>query len=83
MRSVALDLGSKVIAYCEIAGDQVVQRGTVSSLELLEPVLGSQSLPARVAIEACREAWVVHARLTQWGNEVLLVDTTRSKPAPT
>jgi transposase len=79
MRSVALDLGSKVIAYCEIAGGQVVQRGTVSSLELLEPVLGPQSLPARVAIEACREAWVVHARLTQWGNEVLLVDTTRSK----
>jgi transposase len=30
-----------------------------------------------VAIEACREAWNVHKRLSEWGNEVLLVDTTR------
>jgi transposase len=32
-----------------------------------------------VAIEACREAWYVHDLLKGWGNEVLLVDTTRSR----
>jgi transposase len=32
-----------------------------------------------VAIEACREAWHVHARLSEWDNDVLLVDTTRVK----
>jgi transposase len=32
-----------------------------------------------VAIEACREAWWIHAQLTDWGNDVLLVDTTRSR----
>jgi transposase len=30
-----------------------------------------------VAIEACREAWVAHDRLRQWGNEPVLLDTTR------
>jgi transposase len=79
MRTIALDLGTKVIAYCEVAGGEVLQRGTVSSLGGLEPMLGSKATPARVAIEACREAWFVHARLTEWGNEVLLVDTTRSR----
>jgi transposase len=32
-----------------------------------------------VAIEAGREAWAAHAQLTEWGNDVLLVDTTRSR----
>jgi transposase len=32
-----------------------------------------------VAIEACREAWFVHDRLVEWGNEVVVVDTTRSR----
>lgn len=32
-----------------------------------------------MAIEACREAWYVYDPLTSWGNQVLLVDTTRSK----
>jgi transposase len=79
MRNVALDLGAKSIAYCEVAADAVVQRATVRSLSMLESLLGPQAPPARVGIEACREAWFVHARLTQWGNEVLLVDTTRSR----
>lgn len=79
MRSVALDLGAKKIAYCEVRGGEVVDRMTVSSLSSLEPVLGPSAEPARVAIEACREAWFIHATLTGWGNEVLLVDTTRSR----
>lgn len=79
MRSVALDLGAKKIAYCEVRGGEVVDRMTVSSLSSLEPVLGNSAEPARVAIEACREAWFIHATLTGWGNEVLLVDTTRSR----
>lgn len=79
MRSVALDLGVKKIAYCEVSQEKVIDRATVSSLASLEPVLGTQAPAARVAIEACREAWFVHAKLTEWGNDVLLVDTTRSR----
>jgi hypothetical protein len=79
MRSVALDLGAKKIAYCEVSGGKVIARAMVSSLSSLQPMLGPEAKPARVAIEACREAWFVHAKLTEWGNEVLLVDTTRSR----
>lgn len=79
MRSVALDLGAKKIAYCEVSEATIIDRGMVSSLSSLEPLLGPDAKPARVAIEACREAWFVHATLTAWGNEVLLVDTTRSR----
>jgi transposase len=64
---------------CEVAGDAVVERRTVSSLQGVADVLGPGCAPARVAIEACREAWHVHGVLTSWGNEVLLVDTTRVK----
>jgi transposase len=74
-----LDLGVKVISYCEVAADAVVQRANVSSVESLESLLGPKAPAARVAIEACREAWFVHAKLTEWGNDVLLVDTTRSR----
>jgi len=74
-----LDLGVKTISYCEVAGDAIVRRASVSSIESLEPLLGAETPAARVAIEACREAWFVHAKLTGWGNEVLLVDTTRSR----
>ena len=79
MRNVALDLGAKKIAYCEVTGGKVIRRTTVSSLEALEPLLGTEAPAARVAIEACREAWFIHAKLTDWGNEPLLVDTTRSR----
>jgi transposase len=79
MRNVALDLGKKKIAYCEISAGKVVARSTVTGWTSLEPLLGPSAAPARVAIEACREAWFVHAKLTAWGNDVLLVDTTRSK----
>jgi transposase len=77
MRSVALDLAVKKISFCEIEAGEVLSRRTVSSLSSLKEVLGPECFPARVAIEACREAWHVHAVLTKWGNEVLLVDTTR------
>jgi transposase len=79
MRSVALDLGAKKIAYCEVSGGKVIARVTVDSLLSLEAMLGPSAQSARVAIEACRQAWFVHAKLTEWGNEVLLVDTTRSR----
>jgi transposase len=74
-----LDLGAKKIAFCEVAQGKVIDRATVSSFGSLEPVLGPKAAPARVAIEACREAWFIHAKLTEWGNDVLLVDTTRSR----
>ena len=62
-----------------VSDGEVVDRAMVSSLSSLESLLGPRAQPARVAIEACREAWFVHATLTAWGNEVLLVDTTRSR----
>jgi transposase len=78
-RSVALDLGVKKISLCEVADGRVVQRRTVSELATLEDTLGPKSAPACVAIEACREAWHVHATLSQWGHQVLLVDTSRAR----
>jgi transposase len=77
MRSVALDLGAKKISMCEVANGAVVRRLTVTSIESLKSELGPQTPPARVAIEACREAWAVAKLLTAWGNEIVLVDTTR------
>jgi transposase len=79
MRMVALDLGARKTTYCEVSQGKVVRRGTVSELDSLRSLLGSDQPGARVAIEACREAWFVHDRLIEWGNEVVVVDTTRSK----
>ena len=79
MRSVALDLGVKETSFCEVSRGLVVARRTVRELRNLEDVLGPGSKRATVAIEACREAWYVHDMLTQWGHEVVLVDTTRTK----
>ena len=79
MRIVALDLGVKKTSYCELSQGQVVHRTTVCEFESLKPLLGPDQPAAKVAIEACREAWFVHDLLVDWGNEVLLVDTTRSR----
>lgn len=77
MRSVALDLGAKKIAYCEVKDGRVLERRTVQRLSTLSDLLGPDTLRARIAIEACREAWHVHDELVSWGHQVLLVDTTR------
>ena len=77
MRKVALDLGKRKISYCEVATGQVVRRLTVSRIETLETELGPEQAPAVVAIEACREAWHVHDLLKSWGNEAIVIDTTR------
>ncbi|MEO8185669.1 MAG: transposase [Deltaproteobacteria bacterium] len=79
MRKVALDLGAKKTTYCEVFEGQVVRRATVSEIETLRSLLGPEEPTAQVAIEACREAWHVHDLLRSWGNEVVLVDTTRSR----
>jgi len=79
MRSVALDLGVKQTSFCEVSRGLVIGRRTVVELQSLEDVLGPGSKRARVAIEACREAWHVHDVLTAWGHDVVLVDTTRTK----
>ena len=76
MRSVALDLGSR-ISYCEVKDGKVVERATVGSLSDLVPLLGSNTPPARVAFEAGCEAWLVHDQLQAWGHEPLMLDTTR------
>lgn len=79
MRKIALDLGVRKTACCEVKDGTVVQRATVTSVENLSSLLGPKAEPAVVAIEACREAWHVHDLLRSWGNEVVLVDTTRSR----
>jgi len=79
VRNVALDLGTRKIVYCEVADGRVIERWTVTSLETLRLRLGPDQPAATVAIEACREAWHVHDQLTEWGNRVLMIDTTRSK----
>jgi hypothetical protein len=77
MRSMGLDLGATKVAYCVIEDGHIQQRGTVSSVEELVGVLGPGTSPARVAFEACREAWHVHATVTDWGQQAKLIDTTR------
>ena len=79
MRKVALDLGAKKTTYCEVFEGRVVGRDTVTQVEALRSWLGPEKPAALVAIEACREAWHVHDLLRSWGNEVVLVDTTRSR----
>jgi transposase len=79
MRSVGLDLGAREVSFCEVSKDGVVARRTAANLNGLRDLLGARTPPARVAIEACREAWHVHDVLTEWGHEVLLVDTTRAR----
>ena len=79
MRNIGLDLGAKKICSAKCRGAKVVARRTVSALSGLDDVLGGNALKARVAIEACREAWHVHDELVRRGHEVKLVDTTRVK----
>jgi transposase len=79
MRKVALDLGTRKTAFCEVREGRVVGRATVAAVDSLASLLGPEQPRAVVAIEACREAWHVHDLLTSWGNEVVLVDTTRSR----
>lgn len=79
MRSVGLDLGARETAFCEVSQGLVVARRRVTDLGNLSDVLGAGSARARVAIEACREAWHVHDVLEQWGHQVLMVDTTRTR----
>jgi transposase len=79
MRSVGLDLGKKEVSFCEVRDGLVVCRKTARGLSGLEDVLGPDAPKARVAIEACREAWHIHDVLTKNGHEVLIIDTTRVK----
>jgi hypothetical protein len=79
MRTVALDLGARRVDYCEIADGGVIERSVLAGIGQLQKRLGPQSAPARVAFEACREGWHVAERLTAWGHEPVMVDTTRVK----
>jgi transposase len=77
MRSVGLDLGARHIAFCEVVAGQVKQRGHVRRLSDLEPLIGRETSPARVAFEACREGWHVHDVVSSWEKEPVMLDTTR------
>ena len=77
MRNIALDLGSKGIAVSEVRNGVIIQRLMVADERGLEPILGANTPPARVAFEACREAWHMHDWLKHRGHEPIIVDTTR------
>lgn len=78
-RVVGLDLGEK-ISFCELKDGEVIGRATVAGgITRMEKLLGANTPPARVVFEACREAWVVHDQLLDWGHEPLMVDTTRAR----
>ncbi len=79
MRSIALDLGARETSFCEVSQGVVVARRTVRDVSKLSDTLGPGTKRARIAIEACREAWSVHDQLRAWGHDVLLVDTTRTR----
>lgn len=78
MRMIGLDLGARKICFAEARDQKIVGRATVRSLGELQPLLGPNTPKARVVIEACREAWHVHDKLTEWGHEVWIMDTTRA-----
>ena len=79
MRTVALDLGGRKIAYSEAREGRIVERATVRGLRGLERYVGPNTPAARVVFEACREGWHVASVLEGWGHEPVMVDTTRSK----
>ena len=76
MRNVALDLGNR-ITYARAERGAIVERAVFDSLDAVFSVLGKETPPSKVVIEASREAWFVHDTLTNWGHEVLIADTTR------
>lgn len=76
MRTVALDYGNR-ITLCEVSNGEVVARATVSDFDELSRWLGPRTPKARVAVEACREAWWITRRLSTWGHEPIVVDATR------
>jgi transposase len=79
MRTVALDLGARGTDFCEVAEGRVVRRGVIKTERQLQEAVGPQTLPARVAFEACREGWHTARLLEGWGHEPVMVDTTRVK----
>ena len=78
MRSVALDYGNRT-TLCEVSGGEVVARATAGTLEQLTRWIGPNTRPARVAVEACREAWWIARKLEEWGHTPVVVDTTRAR----
>lgn len=77
VRNIGLDLGKNEVSFCEVREGKVIRRRTVRTIEQIEEVLGPELGHAKVALEACREAWHVHDRLTRLGHHVMLIDTTR------
>jgi transposase len=78
MRIVGLDLGADHIEICELVDGKPV-RASIRRIEDLARFLRSDSEPARIAFEACREGWHVHDLLQTWGHEPVMLDTTRIK----
>ena len=78
MRNIALDLGSKGIAVSEVRDGNVMGRWKVDDLNGLEKILGVNTPAARVAFEACREAWHVHDWVKARGHEPVVADTARA-----
>lgn len=78
MRTVALDYGNRT-TLCEVKDGEVVARATAGGLVQLARWIGPNTAPARVAVEACREAWWIARKLKEWGHTPVVVDTTRAR----
>jgi len=76
VRTVALDYGNR-ITLCEVSNGEVIARTTVDDFGELQRWLGPRTMPARVAVETCREAWWLVRKLKAWGHEAVIVDATR------
>jgi transposase len=77
MRTIALDLGKNSIDWCEVKAGQVLARGRVPRLDVLESIVGAGTGPAVVGFEACRESRHVYDVIVSWGQTPRLFDTTR------
>lgn len=78
MRTVALDYGNRT-TLCEVRRGEIVVRASATELGQLSRWIGPNTPPARVAVEACREAWWIARKLEEWGHTPVLVDTTRAR----
>lgn len=77
MRTVALDLGTRSIDWCEVVAGKVHRRGCVRCLEDLRPILGPGTAQAVVGFEACRESRHVYDVMRSWNHQARVLDTTR------
>ena len=80
MQSVGLDWASKEVRFAVAQNGKIVERGTFRGLDGLARMLADRPR-SRVAVEAGRQGWVIHDRITAAGHEACVMDTTRTRQA--